>query len=436
MDIKKLYLKYSFPERSIYLLPKINEKKANNAIALYSKKKFGNFELSVEDIAMQIDDTVFGSAKEGLIITKYGLFCHEKFEEPVFVPIEECKNIVIEGTKILISGMPVYELIVQDKRYFPVLQNVMNIICAFYNGNSSPSLEQQELPSEASHRDDSSKDNSGTGDSQTEDEKMAKLILSENKYFYYGLHKNIMKLHKFNAASNTIDVVIDQLFAVSQEQYSNAFRRNPSLENRIEKEFASAVYNVLSMALNFPKIVFKNSNKSKALTALAQNDLVLNELIIVILLRSSDLVREKVKDQQAAAIAGQILGQVFIQRLMLPFCKWKLEAMKNMPGLERLNANVDAESLCMSLLKSRQRIHPDDERPFDDYVAAYLIKNSMSGNAWSIGDIIDGYLEQSKRVPFYAEIMKKNEANFSQSLNEYGSFIEENLESFLVKILS
>lgn len=84
--IENLYLPSQFG------LPDV-QKKLMNAAQSYG------FPLGVrsEDVFVLYDDTVFGSAKDGFIIGRHGLYYKETFQKPVFVPFNNMKITFLKG---------------------------------------------------------------------------------------------------------------------------------------------------------------------------------------------------------------------------------------------------------------------------------------------------------------------------------------------------
>lgn len=76
--------------RGIFGFSNISIEKVNNA-----KEKYAN-DVDLEDVVLLIDDTVFGSAKCGVLITFDGLYIGEDFEEPMYFAFEEIESICVK----------------------------------------------------------------------------------------------------------------------------------------------------------------------------------------------------------------------------------------------------------------------------------------------------------------------------------------------------
>jgi hypothetical protein len=92
-------------EKHILITPFIDEKKANNAIKRYANK------ITLSDILILIDDTVFGSAKDGLILTKDKIFFHQFLTDPRWFPLEDIEHIELNDKKFYISGKEIFTCI-------------------------------------------------------------------------------------------------------------------------------------------------------------------------------------------------------------------------------------------------------------------------------------------------------------------------------------
>jgi hypothetical protein len=89
---------------NVFLAPAIPRKKAEGAIEGYACS------LVYEDIVALVDDTVFGKADDGLIVSRKGLFAHE-FGEPVrYMPGADLKAVKPAGDKLLVNGAEFVEL--------------------------------------------------------------------------------------------------------------------------------------------------------------------------------------------------------------------------------------------------------------------------------------------------------------------------------------
>lgn len=83
----------------IFVYPNIPEKKLINAIQSHGLHRKYN----LDDIVLLIDDTVFGSAKDGLLIVKDALSFKGIFEDPIFVNLDKISSIDLDGMSLYIN---------------------------------------------------------------------------------------------------------------------------------------------------------------------------------------------------------------------------------------------------------------------------------------------------------------------------------------------
>ncbi len=76
--------------RNVFGFSEISIEKANNA-----KDKYAH-NVDIKDIILLIDDTVFGSAKCGVLITSSGLYIGEDFEKPVYFSFDRMNSICMK----------------------------------------------------------------------------------------------------------------------------------------------------------------------------------------------------------------------------------------------------------------------------------------------------------------------------------------------------
>lgn len=90
----------------VFVYPNIPTEKFNNA-----KKKYGNrANINIDDVVLLIDDTVFGSAECGVIITNDSIYIGEDFESPLYFSFDRIFNIYTK--KSMLSN----SLFINDKK--------------------------------------------------------------------------------------------------------------------------------------------------------------------------------------------------------------------------------------------------------------------------------------------------------------------------------
>lgn len=83
----------------VYARPNIPRKKLEGAISSYASG------VSPDEVIILLDDTLFGGAKEGLLVTNNSIYCKQKFESPRQLPFKAIRQ-VEPGTdsRVIING--------------------------------------------------------------------------------------------------------------------------------------------------------------------------------------------------------------------------------------------------------------------------------------------------------------------------------------------
>lgn len=102
----KMIEKYSLrlKDPAVFCKPDIPLKKLGNAIHSYAPS------IQIDDVLVLVDDTFFGSAKDGLIITTDRIFAKELASKPISFSLASITGIGVEQKKILINDTPFVEL--------------------------------------------------------------------------------------------------------------------------------------------------------------------------------------------------------------------------------------------------------------------------------------------------------------------------------------
>jgi len=109
-------------------------KKLNNAIFAYASNLNKD-----EGILIIYDDTLFGSAKEGFIVTAVGIYSKASFEKPKFITWDEIKSITVEDKIITYQttnnkeNLDRYKLVLADKDETEMLSNFLQYTFEAYN---------------------------------------------------------------------------------------------------------------------------------------------------------------------------------------------------------------------------------------------------------------------------------------------------------------
>ena len=115
-----------------YLAPDIPVKKARAAIASYAHR------IQEQDILLLLDDTLFGSADNGLILTENAVYLKPPFGEPAFYKLEGINDIRATKAVILINGLPIIDLAMAEKKTVTRLCDVLTQYLSSRRQTASP----------------------------------------------------------------------------------------------------------------------------------------------------------------------------------------------------------------------------------------------------------------------------------------------------------
>ncbi|WP_099476134.1 J domain-containing protein [Stenotrophomonas maltophilia] len=109
--------------QKIHVAPNIPQKKLGGALESYGRG------LSPRNVIALIDDTVFGSAKEGVLITEQELRFKAIFESPCSVQVEKIGSIEAYKSKITVNGQEFGKLNVPDSDEVHQFFDFFNAFC-------------------------------------------------------------------------------------------------------------------------------------------------------------------------------------------------------------------------------------------------------------------------------------------------------------------
>lgn len=107
-------------DAAICIAPDIPRKKLLNALSSY-----GSW-LKPEDVVVLIDDTAFGGAKDGVIITKESMCIKEIFQDPAIFWLSNVDEVEADGNRIYVNGRKVAKLTIPDAKRISLLMDGVN----------------------------------------------------------------------------------------------------------------------------------------------------------------------------------------------------------------------------------------------------------------------------------------------------------------------
>jgi hypothetical protein len=109
-------------DSKIFFSGSIPDKKLNNAISSYG------FQSKTKDVILLIDDTVFGSAKDGLLITDHHICAKEAFESPWQISLDTISSVKMDGGRLIINNKPVYKFNLAENKSLSLIFSGLDVI--------------------------------------------------------------------------------------------------------------------------------------------------------------------------------------------------------------------------------------------------------------------------------------------------------------------
>ncbi len=135
MDLQTIVCNHSaaFVGDNIFVLPNIPVDKLRNVLSSYAKQGASAIGCGDEHALVLYDNTVFGSAKDGMLITDRAIYAHDMAEEFCFVALEDVKKTrIVDGlgsTELHINDSLFVTLNIDPENAVPIcdiLQDVVN----------------------------------------------------------------------------------------------------------------------------------------------------------------------------------------------------------------------------------------------------------------------------------------------------------------------
>ena len=131
-------------EQDIYTAPNIPEKKLKNALRSFAPG------VKAEDVLLLADDTAFGSAKEGVILTKNALYGKEMWEKPKKISLFRNTTVSVKESKTLCINNYEFISLTLLKEKFPKLRAIIQAVCASHSDSFDGVCKPEILPKQKS----------------------------------------------------------------------------------------------------------------------------------------------------------------------------------------------------------------------------------------------------------------------------------------------
>lgn len=129
-------------DNSVFFYPEIPEKKMLNAIQKYAPS------VELEDVLVLVDDTVFGSANEGFLITKDLICANQKMEKPIKFEFEKIKNVTFVGglmsQKIYINDIMLIDTTQPSKSSMQLMAELIREVAEVHD-NQEPTIGMSDI---------------------------------------------------------------------------------------------------------------------------------------------------------------------------------------------------------------------------------------------------------------------------------------------------
>ncbi|SHN72595.1 hypothetical protein [Desulfovibrio litoralis] len=319
-DIKEIFNKYSFGNEKLFFFPNIPKEKLLNATKTYATR------ISSNDVLILLDDTLMGGAKEGMVLTRDSVFFHELLTDPVVFKMKDIDSVFAKDKSLYINKKQVFHAAYFAKEYLIALGNMISDIAEL-------SLTEEERTEKA----------------------LVKELGSRHEYYFKCLMNILPKRSKLDYISNSLDVFIDQIFAISVQQNNDAWARDAKMENELRKGFDTAAYSLLRLAFILSKRISDKLEKNKVCTYIAMSDCIIHEILIGFLFRGACLIHEFFANHSDKDILAALYAKLIVQDILVPFYLFKISNDKTLNSLQKLSLQSDIEKQVACVILEKRR---------------------------------------------------------------------------------
>jgi len=133
--------KFDLGEAAVFFAPRIPINKLVNALKTYAPMA------EASDVIVLLDETLFGQAKEGVVLSKDGLFGHEIFTDPVYIRLSDIKSLETNGKDIYINKKSWFSCSMLSKAQVAVFGKLLNELIACLLAESlAPETDSRPFP--------------------------------------------------------------------------------------------------------------------------------------------------------------------------------------------------------------------------------------------------------------------------------------------------
>ncbi|CAK7067068.1 MAG: hypothetical protein DELT_01689 [Desulfovibrio sp.] len=402
-EVQAILRKYSFGDEKVFSFPRIPEQKLSNAINAYATR------VPCEDVLVLLDDTMMGGAKEGMILTRDHVFFHEFLTDPVTVKLADIESVFAKDGSLFINKQRVFKATHLAKGYLLVLGNMINDI-AELNLTEEERAEKQ----------------------------LVKHLGSRREYYFHWLMTTLPKRSKLDSMSNSIDVFVDQFFAVTVQQENDAWARNAKMENETREAFDAAAYALLKLAFTFSKRISDKLNKNKVCTYMAMSDCIIHEILIGLLYRGMYLIDEAFSNHSdRRGFIGLYSEDLIVEHILAPFYQFKISNDNALSSLNKTALQSDIKQFALGVLEGRrtlQRICDDTDKistVVSLNIKSHISKNNINSDSKSIITLEECMDENRNDDPELTQYCYLLSACVSDEIRSYMEEADEKLAAII-----
>ncbi len=266
----------------IYVAPNIPADKLRNALASYAPG------IALGDVLVLVDDTLWGGAREGIILTEKTLYSKMYCASPESYRLDMIRELRIEKKHIYVNDEKFFTI------YGPSVTDVRRLVdfiaahCAEIRAKASEATAAKPAVAPESDGEPASagkKEIVPDDCKRFENDLLSRLPISDQN-IWVEICSDLKTGHKLKSAYNFAEDFLNKMLSVSVEERNDAFRRDVIAENAEDRLIIATACNLMSVAICFPNYINRSKKFDPRLLKFLQgNELLTFELLIYVLYR-------------------------------------------------------------------------------------------------------------------------------------------------------
>lgn len=344
-EILSLLEDIPFSNKRIHIFPNIPPAKSLNAINSYAKG------VGHEDILLLYDDTAFGGAKEGFIITNDSIIIHELFNDTLHIKFEDIKDVQIINNYIYINKDKVFTLTAIGELDVRKLRILLEDIAHTYAIEKMPRFKRE-----------------------------VRQILTEcSSSREFALLDLVWSSKEFrNKAIPTMDIeMLTFIDRVTLKMKNDDYKLKSSIKINANP-IPNAIKSMLSYSYSYRNMI--QFDGPPIFQILLMTDTIIHELLLFLIYRGSRIINGSFEDEAKRSSAFSIFTQqAMYNNFLLPLYKYKVSIQRNNESFKYSNADYNYDTFYKELLRGRIIFDTDDQDILLECLRA-LILYSFSNN--------------------------------------------------------